>query len=122
VKGAGGLGQVLDRLADYLEKADQFRRKVGSALIYPGVLAVMAVLVVIFLLAFIVPRISEQLTSMGHGAAAAHRNDDRPVRFHGGLLADSDRGRSPSSPCWRCWRCAANLCAGGWMAPCCACP
>lgn len=64
-EGAGGLGQVLDRLADYLEKADQFKRKVGSALIYPGVLAGMAVLVVSFLLAFIVPKISEQLTSMG---------------------------------------------------------
>jgi len=64
-EGAGGLGQVLDRLADYLEKADQFKRKVGSALIYPGVLAGMALLVVSFLLAFIVPRISEQLTSMG---------------------------------------------------------
>ncbi len=62
---AGGLGQVLDRLADYLEKADQFKRKVGSALIYPGVLGGMALLVVVFLLTFIVPRISEQLTSMG---------------------------------------------------------
>ena len=64
-EGAGGLGQVLERLADYLEKADQFRRKVGSALIYPGFLAVTAIAVVIALLAFVVPRISEQLTSMG---------------------------------------------------------
>ncbi len=64
-EGAGGLGQVLDRLADYLEKAEQFKRKVGSALIYPGVLGTMAILVVVFLLTFIVPRISEQLTSMG---------------------------------------------------------
>ncbi len=64
-EGAGGLGQVLDRLADYLEKADQFKRKVGSALIYPGVLGTMAVLVVAFLMTFIVPRVSEQLTSMG---------------------------------------------------------
>lgn len=64
-EGAGGLGQVLERLADYLEKADQFRRKVGSALIYPGFLAVTAVVVVVLLLALVVPRISEQLTSMG---------------------------------------------------------
>ena len=62
---AGGLGQVLDRLADYLEKADQFRRKVGSALVYPGFLAATAIIVVVLLLALVVPRISEQLTSMG---------------------------------------------------------
>ncbi len=64
-EGAGGLGQVLERLADYLEQADQFRRKVGSALIYPGFLAATAIAVVIALLALVVPRISEQLTSMG---------------------------------------------------------
>jgi general secretion pathway protein F len=70
---AGGLGQVLDRLADYLEKADQFKRKVGAALVYPGVLGGMALLVVIFLLAFIVPRLSEQLTSMGQDLPAITR-------------------------------------------------
>ncbi len=62
---AGGLGQVLDRLADYLEKADQFKRRVSSALVYPAVLATMAILVVIFLLTFIVPEIADQLDSMG---------------------------------------------------------
>jgi general secretion pathway protein F len=62
---AGGLGEVLDRLADYLEKADALKRKVGSALIYPAVLGVVALGVVGVLLVFIVPRVSEQFTSMG---------------------------------------------------------
>ncbi len=62
---AGGLGLVLDRLADYLEKADALRRKVGTALIYPAVLGVVALGVVITLLTVIVPRISEQFDSMG---------------------------------------------------------
>ena len=62
---AGGLGLVLERLADYLEKADALKRKVGAALIYPGVLAVVALGVVITLLTVIVPRISEQFESMG---------------------------------------------------------
>lgn len=64
-EGAGGLGGVLERLADYLEKADALKRRVGAALIYPAVLAVVALGVVGVLLVFIVPRISEQFGSMG---------------------------------------------------------
>ncbi|MFP4519603.1 MAG: type II secretion system inner membrane protein GspF [Oceanicaulis sp.] len=62
---AGGLGLVLDRLADYLEKADALKRKVGGALIYPAVLGVVALIVVVLLLVAIVPRISEQFDTMG---------------------------------------------------------
>lgn len=64
-EGAGGLGLVLDRLADYLEKAEALRRKVATALIYPAVLAVIALGVVVVLLTVIVPSISEQFDSMG---------------------------------------------------------
>ena len=70
---AGGLGDVLDRLADYLEKADALRRKVGTALIYPAVLGVVALGVVGVLLVFIVPRISEQFDSMGLALPAITR-------------------------------------------------
>lgn len=70
---AGGLGLVLDRLADYLEKADALRRKVGTALIYPAVLGVVALGVVITLLTVIVPRISEQFESMGMSLPAITR-------------------------------------------------
>lgn len=62
---AGGLGLVLDRLADYLEKADALRRKISAALIYPCVLAVVALGVVAALLTVVVPRITEQFDSMG---------------------------------------------------------
>jgi len=62
---AGGLGLVLDRLADYLEQADILKRKVGGALIYPAVLGVVALIVVVVLLVAIVPRISEQFDTMG---------------------------------------------------------
>jgi len=63
-EGAGGLGQVMDRLADYLEKTGALKRRVGSALIYPSVLGVFALLVVAVLLTFIVPKIAEQFTTM----------------------------------------------------------
>jgi general secretion pathway protein F len=70
---AGGLGLVLDRLADYLEKAEALKRKVGTALIYPCVLGVVALGVVITLLTVIVPRISEQFESMGMSLPAITR-------------------------------------------------
>ncbi|MFW6412637.1 MAG: type II secretion system inner membrane protein GspF [Oceanicaulis sp.] len=62
---AGGLGLVLERLADYLEKSEALKRKIGSALIYPAVLGVVALGVVGVLLVFIVPRIADQFGSMG---------------------------------------------------------
>jgi len=61
---AGGLGQVLDRLADYLEKAGALKRRVGAALIYPSVLGGVALLVVCVLLVAIVPKIAEQFDTM----------------------------------------------------------
>lgn len=70
---AGGLGLVLDRLADYLEKADALKRKVGTALIYPAVLGVVALGVIVTLLTVIVPRISEQFESMGMSLPAITR-------------------------------------------------
>lgn len=62
---AGGLGRVLNRLADYLEKADVIRRKIQAALIYPAALAVTAIAVVSALMVFIVPRIAEQFEGTG---------------------------------------------------------
>ena len=64
-EGAGGLGQVLARLADYLEQSEALRGRVQGALIYPAVLALTALGVIGVLMAFIVPRIAEQITSMG---------------------------------------------------------
>ena len=62
---AGALGPVLERLADYLEDSEKTRRKVTSALIYPAVLAVVAISVVIALMVFVVPRVVEQFDTLG---------------------------------------------------------
>ncbi|WP_019960064.1 type II secretion system inner membrane protein GspF [Woodsholea maritima] len=64
-EGTGGLGAVLDRLSDYLEKAAALRQRIQVALIYPCVLGVVALLVVSALLVFVVPRIAEQFTTLG---------------------------------------------------------
>ena len=47
---------MLDQLADYLERDIEARSKVTSALIYPAVVAVMAVVVVIILATFVMPK------------------------------------------------------------------
>ncbi len=57
---SGDLGAVLTRLADHLGRAHALRAKVTAAMIYPAVLSVVASLVVICLMIFVVPSLTEQ--------------------------------------------------------------
>ncbi|MDD5558825.1 type II secretion system F family protein [Candidatus Methylomirabilis sp.] len=53
---AGGLlDTILNRLAVYIEKAMNLRRKVKGAMIYPSTIVTVAIAVVIFLLTFVIP-------------------------------------------------------------------
>ena len=52
----GNLDVVLDQLADYLDRDIEARGKITSAMIYPSVVAVMAVVVVIVLATFVMPK------------------------------------------------------------------
>ncbi|PWE17116.1 type II secretion system protein GspF [Marinicauda salina] len=61
---AGGLSEVLERLAEYLEKSRALSRRISVAMIYPSVLGVVALLVVGVLMVFIVPRIAEQFSTL----------------------------------------------------------
>ncbi|WP_022849781.1 type II secretion system F family protein [Limisalsivibrio acetivorans] len=63
---AGGLlDTILDRLGIYLEKAISLRRKVKSAMMYPTVVLVVAVLVVYGLMVFIIPKFKEMYEDFG---------------------------------------------------------
>jgi general secretion pathway protein F len=54
---AGGvLGAVLGRLAEYLERSRQLRESVKTALLYPGILFLVALVSVAVLLVFVVPQ------------------------------------------------------------------
>lgn len=64
-EGSGALPEILERLADLLEREQQVRGKLLTALIYPAALAVTALLVVIALMTFVVPKVVEQFESMG---------------------------------------------------------
>jgi len=61
----GALGKVLERLADYLERSRELRSSVMTALIYPAILMVMAVLSLVVLLAFVVPQFQEMFANAG---------------------------------------------------------
>ena len=52
---SGALDDIMERLATYLEKSDSLRRKVRSALIYPSVVASMAVLITGVMMLFVIP-------------------------------------------------------------------
>ncbi len=63
---AGGvLETVLNRLAEFSEKAQRLKRKVKSAMTYPIVVLSIAMLVVIFLLTFVIPRFKSMFAEQG---------------------------------------------------------
>ncbi len=51
----GALDTIMNRLADYLEKVMALRRKIKSAMIYPIVIAVFAMIIVAVLLVYVIP-------------------------------------------------------------------
>ncbi len=56
---AGALEHVLARLADYTEASVELRGKVLSSLTYPAVMMLVAVAVITFLMAYVVPKITK---------------------------------------------------------------
>ena len=55
---SGFLGQNLLRQADFLEEQNEISSKVKTALIYPCIMAVLGLFIVVFMIEFIVPKIT----------------------------------------------------------------
>lgn len=62
---SGALPEILERLADLLERDEAARSRLLVALIYPMALAATALAVIAALIAFVVPKVVEQFDSMG---------------------------------------------------------
>jgi type II secretory pathway component PulF len=62
---SGQLGEVLERLAQFAEREQQRRAQIISAMVYPGVLLTVAVCTLVFLLTFVVPRLSGVFADQG---------------------------------------------------------
>jgi type IV pilus assembly protein PilC len=60
----GNLDSVLDRLAEYVERELEAKRKVKAALMYPGVVAGMSVATVAILAGFVLPRFKDFFDSL----------------------------------------------------------
>jgi general secretion pathway protein F len=61
----GALEVILERLADHLESAKEMRSALTSALIYPAILVVVAVVSIFILLGYVVPQFTEMFEGVG---------------------------------------------------------
>jgi general secretion pathway protein F len=63
---SGHLARVLERLASFGEQAAEARRKLLLMLLYPAIFSVVSILIVIALLVFVLPDLTQTLISEGH--------------------------------------------------------
>ncbi|MBL8885726.1 MAG: type II secretion system F family protein [Phycisphaerales bacterium] len=66
---AGEIGGVLDlilqRLAEFMEKAEKLKRKIKGAMVYPIAVVIIAVLILTFIMWFIIPKFEEIFKDFG---------------------------------------------------------
>ena len=102
----GNLDTVLDQLAEYIDRDIEARRKVSDALMYPGIVFVLAIIAVTVITAFVLPRFKTFFASAERQASPAdadaarrrkllhqrlvHRGRGRHSHHHGGDSRDHD--------------------------------
>ena len=62
----GRLGQVLERLANDLERAQSLKGKLLAASLYPALVSLVAFAIVLFLLSYVVPQVANVFASSHH--------------------------------------------------------
>jgi len=62
---SGKLEIILDRLIEYMERREKIKKRVRSALAYPTIQLVLAVVVVVFLMQYVVPSMVENFQQSG---------------------------------------------------------
>ena len=63
---SGNLDEILSRLSDYLQAQERMRNRVATALTYPAIMAVAGMGVVVFLLTYVVPKITAVILKRGN--------------------------------------------------------
>jgi type IV pilus assembly protein PilC len=63
---SGSMSSMLQQLTDYLDQEAETRSQVISAMVYPGIIATMAVVCVTFLLTFVLPRFLKVFAGKEH--------------------------------------------------------
>ncbi len=61
----GAMPEVLNRLADYYEREDELRKKISEALMYPGIIVSVSLLMILVLLFVVLPMLIDNFMGMG---------------------------------------------------------
>ena len=61
----GNLTGVLDDMADYYKTSDENRKQIVSAMTYPAVIFVLAVVVLVYIMLYVVPQFTEMYVQLG---------------------------------------------------------
>ncbi len=64
---SGAMEEVLNRLAEYIEKAEKMKKKVKAGMTYPVVVLTIAIAITLGLMIFIVPRFAEMFDELLEG-------------------------------------------------------
>jgi general secretion pathway protein F len=94
---SGELPRVMEQLADYLEQSHALRLKTLQALLYPMIVASIALLVIVGLMTYVVPQVISVFQQSKQALPLLTRGSDRGQRFVaqlglvGGFAADRRR-------------------------------
>jgi general secretion pathway protein F len=69
----GALEVVLERLADHMESAKEMKSTLSSALMYPAILVVVAIVSIFILLGYVVPQFTQMFDGMGQALPLSTR-------------------------------------------------
>jgi len=69
----GALEVVLERLADHMESAKEMRSTLSSALMYPAILVVVAIVSIFILLGYVVPQFTQMFDGLGQALPLSTR-------------------------------------------------
>ena len=61
---AGMLDEILNRLADYMEKAQRLQQKIIGALVYPAAVITIAAVILFFIMIFIIPKFEQMFAEL----------------------------------------------------------
>jgi type IV pilus assembly protein PilC len=62
---SGKLGQSLEEILKYLQKRYEMRKKISSALLYPGIIMGFAAVILVFFITVLIPKFQESYTQFG---------------------------------------------------------